>query len=345
MLWLIRVPIFQLSPASGSSLLVLGITTQPAPTQPRIDPEDLDALRAALNDPTAVVWIIANDHDAVDVAIMRDVLQLHSLTIEDIVSDLPLPKIRRLGTYLYVAAHGVDQSASEPDSVRHRRTRHRHRSAVRVYAPDSSMRSVTAVRAELERGCHLFERGAAWIVHALLDHLIDHYLPLIDTFDDASTPWKPKQSTIPRGRCCQRIFALKRSLMKLRRVAVHQREILLRLSRDEFSLLPPPLLPFFRDVFDHFTRVADLCDSYRELVSGALEAYLTTTSNKMNEIMKVLTAIATIMLPLSFIAGVYGMNFELMPELKWRYGYPFALALMAVVAVSFVTYFRRRRWF
>ncbi len=311
----------------------------------RIDPEDLDALRAALNDPTAVVWIIANDHDAVDVAIMRDVLQLHSLTIEDIVSDLPLPKIEDFGTYLYVAAHGVDQSASEPDSVDTVELDIVIGARFVFTHQTRPMRSVTAVRAELERGCHLFERGAAWIVHALLDHLIDHYLPLMDAFDDAVDAVETEAVNNPTREVLQRIFALKRSLMKLRRVAVHQREILLRLSRDEFSLLPPPLLPFFRDVFDHFTRVADLCDSYRELVSGALEAYLTTTSNKMNEIMKVLTAIATIMLPLSFIAGVYGMNFELMPELKWRYGYPFALALMAVVAVSFVTYFRRRRWF
>jgi magnesium transporter len=98
-------------------------------------------------------------------------------------------------------------------------------------------------------------------------------------------------------------------------------------------------------VYDHFTRVADLCDSYRELVSGALDAYLTTTSNRLNEIMKVLTGIATVMLPLSFIAGVYGMNFERMPELKWRYVYLFAWGLMASVAIGLVVYFRRRRWF
>jgi magnesium transporter len=207
------------------------------------------------------------------------------------------------------------------------------------------MRSVTAVQAELARGCQLFEKGAAWIVHALLDHLIDHYEPLMDEFDEQADEVESEAVTDPTRSALQRIFALKRSLMTLRRVAVHQREILLRLSRGEFALIPAPLLPFFRDVYDHFTRVADLCDGYRELVSGALDAYLMTTSNRMNEVMKVLTGIATVMLPLSFIASVYGMNFQFMPELRWRYGYFFAWGVMLTVAVGLIVYFRRRRWF
>jgi len=207
------------------------------------------------------------------------------------------------------------------------------------------MRSVAAVQSEVARGCQLFEKGSAGIVHALLDHLIDHYLPLMDAFDEAIDAIEIEVVTQPTQAALPKIFTLKHSLMTLRRVAVHQREILMRLSRGEFALVPPPLVPFFRDVYDHFTRVADLCDSYRELVSGALDAYLTTTSNRMNEVMKVLTAIATIMLPLSFIAGLYGMNFEHMPELKWHYGYPFVLSLMAAVAVSMLAYFKRRRWF
>jgi magnesium transporter len=207
------------------------------------------------------------------------------------------------------------------------------------------MRSVDAVRAEIGRGCHLFDKGAAWVVHALLDHLTDHYLPLMDAFDTAIDSVETEAVTQPSRTALQNIFALKRSLMTLRRVTSHQREILLRLSRAEFDLIPTELLPFFRDVYDHFTRVSDLCDSYRELVSGALDAYLSTTSNRMNEIMKVLTAIATIMMPLTFIAGVYGMNFEHMPELRWHYGYAFVWGLMVAVTIVMLAYFRRKRWF
>jgi magnesium transporter len=272
-------------------------------------------------------------------------LKLHPLTIEDICGDLPHPKIDEFEHYLYIIAHGVDPCANQPhalemvelDIVLGKRLVFTHQTR--------PMRSVAAVRDEISRGCHLFERGPAWIVHALLDHLIDHYLPLMDAFDEEVNAVEDEAVTKPTQGALKRIFDLKHSLMTLRRVTVHQREILLRLSRTEFALIPAPLSPFFRDVYDHFTRVADLCDSYREFVSGALEAYLTTTSNRMNEIMKVLTTISTVMLPLTFIAGLYGMNFEQMPELKWRYGYPLALGLMALVAIIMLVYFRRKRWF
>src|SRR5262249_7820822 len=145
-------------------------------------------------------------------------------------------------------------------------------------------------------------------------------------------------------RVLARIFALKRSLQALRRVSIREREILLRLGRGEFDVVPGEALPYFRDVYDHLVRIADLAESYRDLVTGPLDAYLSAQSNRMNEIMKTLTLISTVMLPLTFIAGIYGMNYENMPELKWRYGYPFALALMAGVALLIVVWFRRRRW-
>ena len=127
-------------------------------------------------------------------------------------------------------------------------------------------------------------------------------------------------------------------------MSIREREILMRLARGEFDVVPPEALPYFRDVYDHLVRVADLAESYRDLVTGALDAYLSAQSNRMNEIMKTLTLMSTVMLPLTFIAGVYGMNYENMPELKWRYGYPFALGLMAAVGVAIVVWFRRRKW-
>jgi magnesium transporter len=303
------------------------------------------AARSALAEPDSVTWILADGHDDITDVILREVLQLHPLTVEDIVGDLPHPKVEDFGRYLYIIAHGVDQAVGTPDSLQTTELDLVLGDRFIFTHQTRPMRSVAAVQNEVSRGCQLFEKGAAWIVHALLDHLIDHYLPLMDAFDDAIDAIEIEVVTHPSQTALPRIFTLKHSLMTLRRVAVHQREILLRLSRGEFALIPPALLPFFRDVYDHFTRAADLCDSYRELVSGALDAYLTTTSNRMNEIMKVLTAIATIMLPLTFIAGVYGMNFEHMPELHWRYGYAFSLALMAIVASLMLAYFKRKRWF
>jgi magnesium transporter len=320
-------------------------TYRPSTGVEKTESAGVDAVRAALALPDAVVWMVGEGQDAVVEETLRKVLALHALTVEDILGDLPNPKAEDFGTYLYLAAHGIAQSQGSPDSLRTIELDIVLGERFVFTHQTERMRSVDAVKDEISRGCHLFERGAAWIVHALLDHLTDHYLPLMDAFDDAVDDAENEAVTNPTRKALQRIFGLKRSLMTLRRVAVHQREILLRLSRGEFEKIPSALLPFFRDVYDHFTRVADLCDSYRELLTGALDAYLTTTSNRMNEIMKVLTAIATIMLPLTFIAGLYGMNFEHMPELKWRYGYPFALGLMATVAVGMLWYFKRKRWF
>src|SRR5678810_332627 len=137
---------------------------------------------------------------------------------------------------------------------------------------------------------------------------------------------------------------LKRSVLRLRRISGKQMDILHRMSRGEFSLIPEEMRPFYRDVYDHLVRVVDLAESYRDLISGSLEAYLSVVSNRLNEIMKVLTIFSAIMLPLTFIAGVYGMNFDNMPELHSRYGYFGTLLIMGVVAVGMLIFFWRRGW-
>jgi magnesium transporter len=179
-------------------------------------------------------------------------------------------------------------------------------------------------------------------------------MPLLERFDDQLDAIENKILAASASRSIPtmatdrdvvpRILRLKRSLQLLRRTTIYQREILLRLARAEFDEIPPELVPFFRDVYDHFARVTELVDSYRELVTSMLEAHLSLQSNRMNEVMKRLTIISTLMLPLSLVAGIYGMNFKYMPELGWTYGYPFALALMVVVAAVIVTWFRVKKW-
>jgi magnesium transporter len=133
-------------------------------------------------------------------------------------------------------------------------------------------------------------------------------------------------------------------LQGLRRMSIHQREILMRLARGDFEEIPRDVVPFFRDVHDHFMRITDLLESFRDLVGSALEAYLTVQGNRMGEVMKTLTLISTVMLPLTFVVGLYGMNFKHMPELSWLYGYPFALCLMGTIVIGILWWFRRRGW-
>jgi magnesium transporter len=201
---------------------------------------------------------------------------------------------------------------------------------------------------ELERDPHLLLKGPAWLAHSILDTAVDNYLPIVDELDlqleHLSNDALARAGT-PRGPAVMRkILKFKRMLQNLRRMSIHQREILLRLSRGDFDEIPRDTVPFYRDVYDHFLRVNDTIEGYRDLVTSTLEAYLSVQSNRMNEVMKTLTMISTVMLPLTFIAGVYGMNFEHMPEVKWVLGYPFSMVLMAIVTTGILLWFRYKGW-
>lgn len=304
---------------------------------------DIASLPALLGE-GARLWIDTDEGDARMTEVLTNTLGLHPLAVEDILQDRPAPKIEDYGEYLYVVAHGVHRDHDdtenlctiEIDMVLTKQWVLTHRTR--------PMRSTEAVESELARNPRLLDRGPAFIAHAILDHLVDHYTPLIDAFEEDISAVELEVIDNPQTPVLERIFRMKRSLQRLRRVAVYQRELLLRLSRGQFDVIPEKALPFYRDVYDHFARVSDLTDSYREQLTGALDAYLSVVSNRMNEVMKALTLVATIMLPLTFIAGIYGMNFEHMPELKWRYGYAFALGLMAAVAVGMVGWFRHKGW-
>jgi len=169
---------------------------------------------------------------------------------------------------------------------------------------------------------------------------------VLDDFDDRIDKLEDDIFTLrrPNNMILSEIMDLKRSVLRLRRISGKQMDILHRMSRGEFALITEDMRPFYRDVYDHLVRVVDLAESYRDLISGSLEAYLSVVSNRLNEIMKVLTIFSAIMLPLTFIAGVYGMNFENMPELHSRYGYYAVWVIMLVVAVAMLLFFRARGW-
>jgi magnesium transporter len=290
------------------------------------------------------LWIDASGETSPDPelsAFLIDVLKLHPLAVEDIIEDQELPKVEDYGDYLYIVAlpparPGSATKPAELDIVVADRWVFTH------HPSPSSV--VDGVLRDLERHPRSVQRGPAFLAHALLDHLVDDYLPLMDSFDDQLEALESKVVTDPTREVLQELFRLKRELQQLRRTAVHQREILQRLARGEFERIPSDALPFFRDVFDHFARVADLADSYRELLSNDLDAYLSVVSNRMNEIMKTLTIVSTVLLPMTFLVGVYGMNFEHMPELHWRYGYLYFWGLLATVVGATLGWLRYRRW-
>ncbi len=289
-------------------------------------------------------WLDLEGDDPTLRELLHRALGLHSLAVEDIFQERIIPKVEDYGDYLYVVVHGIACEHDNPEDLRTVELDLVIGPTWVVSHHNGDMAATEEVRDECARNPRLFEKGPGFVAHAIMDHVVDYYLPVIDAFDRYIDEVESAVVENPQQELLQRIFRLKRSLQRLRRIAMHQRDVLLRLSRGEFEQIPERALPFFRDIHDHFVRVSDLAEGYRELLSGALDAYLSVVSNRMNEVMKTLTLVATLMLPLTFIAGLYGMNFDRMPELHWRYGYPFALILMLGVAVAMIGWFRHKRW-
>jgi magnesium transporter len=303
----------------------------------------LEDIRAAIAE-KRVTWVDL-EKQSDDASALLAGLGIHALTIEDIWNNRSQPKLEDYDNYLYVIVHGIRGTKkagldlTELDIVI-------GGSFVITYDPDGTITGEVAT--ELERQPKLCQKGPAWIAHQMLDHAVDRYLPVVDQIDKEISALEDevlKRAGTRRGPpVLRKILRFKRTLLELRRMSIHQREILLRLARGEFDEIPPELAPYYRDVYDHFLRVNDLIESYRDLVTSALEAYLSVQSNRMNEVMKTLTLISTVMLPITFIAGVYGMNFDNMPELHWKYGYAWALGLMACVTLGTLVFFRRKGW-
>jgi magnesium transporter len=293
-----------------------------------------------------LVWVDLQTKTPETEALLEQTFALHRLTIDDIWSERASPRVEEFAGYLYLLIHAVTRD--EGASVLRLRELDVVIGKSFVITHDQTGDTCHQLRDDLIQNPRAFGRGAPWLVYLLLDRLVDEYLPVIDRFDEdievLENDVLDKAGTKEGGAVLSRILALKRGLQSLRRVSIHQREVLLRLARGEFELLPEEMLPYFRNVHDHFVRVGDLADSYRDLVTSALEAYLSVQSNRMNQVMKALALISTIMLPLTFIAGVYGMNFDDMPELHWVAGYPFAIGLMVAVGGSAVLWFRHKGW-
>ena len=306
----------------------------------------LEAAHAAGN----TFWVELDEKSDEATRFLEETLHVHPLAIEDVWNDVGLPKVEDFDEYVQVIIHGLredDRSSEEVPLELAELDILIGKTWLVTHAHDEKVCAVSPIMEEIQRSSKLLKKGPAWVAHAVMDRMVDAYMPLIDKFDDqiegietSILKWTPTsdREVIPR------IIRIKRSLQMLRRTTIYQREILLRLSRAEFDEIPRELVPFYRDVYDHFARVTELVDSYRELVSSLLEAQFSMQSNRMNEIMKRLTIISTIMLPLSLIAGIYGMNFEHMPELHWQYGYPYALGLMVAVASAIIVYFVKKRW-
>lgn len=306
-----------------------------------------EALKEALEDAEGLLWADLLIRSEAEAAVLRDVFDFHPLTIEDCLSPHVDPaKIDDHGDYLFVvvqALRGYD-SDSELEAVE-----------VDFYLGSNYVVSchrepVPAIEHFQDR-CrkdeHVLAHSADWFLHGLLDALVDEYLPVVDAMDDTIDELEEIILRRPDSSVLQRIMMVKRNTLRLRRAAVPQRDIMNRLSRGEYpNLVREQTAIYYRDIYDHLVRVEYLVESLRDLTDGALNTYLSTVSNRLNEVMKMLTAAAAIFLPLTLISGIYGMNFSQnqFPPFEEPWGFAAVVGAMAAIAVALLSYFRLRRW-
>ena len=186
--------------------------------------------------------------------------------------------------------------------------------------------------------------GADYLVYVILDTIVDEYFVVEDSLDSLFDPLEDSLLTSPSHQILELIQLIRRELISMKRSISPLRELMINIQRSDTGLIKEKTLRYFNDVHDHVLRVLDSLESYRERIAAMQDLYLSSISNKMNEAMKVLTVFASIFIPLTFIAGIYGMNFEYMPELKWQWAYPSLWLLFISISVSLLIYFKRKKW-
>ncbi len=301
-----------------------------------------DTLPELLADKQNLVWLDLEKATPEEASLLSTCFNFHPLAIEDCITETLLPKIDNFGDYLFLVLHGSLATADQEFATAEINFFLGRNYLVTYH--DEPSRSVNRTKERCLKKGPPMTLGADFLLHDILDGMVDHYFPVLDRFDQAVDRVEEKVFSNPSKEILNEIISLKKEVMALRRVTGPQREILNRLSRDKFRVVSSKAAVYYRDVYDHLVRITDLAESYRDIISGVLEAYLSQISNRLNEIMKVLTIFTATMMPLTLITGIYGMNFEHMPELQSRYGYFAVLGTMLALGVGMFWYFRRKKW-
>jgi magnesium transporter len=297
----------------------------------------------ALHDQTGVLWV---DFSAAPLGAvephLRDTFGFHVLAIDDALREVHVPKIDDWGDYIYAVVHGVVFDSKSLVLT----TRELDIFLGRNYLVTHHRQSVDAVERVWRHICNdhrRLEHGPDYLLYLLLDTLTADYMPAIDALDATLDALEIAVFARQTPHTLNTIFAVKRAALHLRRIIGPQREVLNKLARDSYQVIDPDDRVFFRDVYDHLVRLVDLNETLRDLTSGALDMYLSVTSNRMNEVMKVLTIISALFMPISFVVGFFGMNFSGLPfDNHWLLAG--ALAVVVVTPFSMLYWFMRRGW-
>jgi magnesium transporter len=295
---------------------------------------DMEAIEKAYKSGEGVLWVDIEGDALDDISLMSRIFGFHQLAIDDCLgTNINPPKIDEFEDHVFMIVHGVNY-AVESDIVTTSQLELFIGTNFVVSHHTFPVLSTEVIRQVVDEGGRPMRRGPDFLAHEIIDALIDNIIPTIDTMSDVTDDIEEEAIHNPQKSTLEAVMKLKRSTIRLHRVLAPQREILNRLSRKEFNIISDNAQIFFRDIYDHLVRIEDLNQGIRDRADNALSTYLSSIANRQNETMRVLSIVAAIFLPLSLLAGIYGMNFEYIPELSWRWGYFAVLGLMGAVIIG-----------
>lgn len=303
------------------------------------------ALQDLLVRKDGALWLDMPGPTGEDVGVLRDVFKFHPLAIEDATKQNQRPKIEEYEGYVFITVHAVRGGPKRSTDVTLDEIDIFFGPGYVITTHRGSVPALEEARTRLSRApAHL--RGTSdYALYTILDAVVDSYFPVIDALDEALARFEDRLFAHPSPQTLDRLFALKRSLLHMRRVAAPMRDFFNILSRRDLPFVSRQILVYLRDVYDHLLRITDLIDTHRDLLSGAVDIYLSVVSNRLNEVMRRLTMITSIFAILAVITGIYGMNFSrAFPPFEWRYGFPFTIGVMLLLIAALVVFFRRLRW-
>lgn len=280
------------------------------------------------------------------------VFKLHPLVLEDIVNVPQRPKVEDYENQLLIISQMVLLKENTTGFWNEQVSFVLGKHYLLTVQEEPTRDCFQSVRDRIRSGKGIIRKqGADYLTYTLIDSIIDGFFPVLEAYGERIEELEDEVVTNPTRRTIEKIYQIRRELLALRRAIWPQRDAINALIRDGSDLISSEVRVYLRDCYDHAVQVMDMVETYRELTSGLMDVYLSSVGNKMNEIMKLLTVISSIFIPLTFVAGIYGMNFNTekspvnMPELNWYWGYPLCLALMFSIAGSLVYFFWRRGWF
>jgi magnesium transporter len=299
-----------------------------------------------LRDSETVTWIdIEGLRDIPLLESLGSCYGLHPLILEDILNTDQRPKADDMESYIYVVIKMLDFDPASLEIVSEQVSIVLGRNYVISLQEGREGDLFEPLRERIRGGKgRLRKMGPDFLAYSLLDTIIDHYFLILEKFAERIEGLEEDLIQDPRPEILNQIHHLKREMIFLRKSAWPLREVVNILEKSDSPLIRPATKIFLRDIYDHAIHIIDSIETYREMLSSMLDIYLSSVSNRMNQVMKVLTVIATIFMPLTFLAGIYGMNFKFMPELAWPWGYPLVLVIMLGVGAVMVYFFKKKNW-